>query len=217
MSLCSRLAVLGVPPGPRRARCLGRPAPTARSSRRRIAAIGRETQSPRRLSYAALLVAAGLTGVYAETIPNFEVLTLVVFCAGVLLGARGGAGVGILTMTLYSLLNPYGPAHPLVTVSQVVGMAVAGWAGALVARLGVPERPARSRAAILGAVAVPLTAFYDLVTNLATGVILGQIRVILVLGIPFSLWHIGYNVALFVALGTPLVAVCGRYAARLSS
>ena len=29
-------------------------------------------------------MAAGLTGAYAETIPNFEVLTLVVFCSGVL-------------------------------------------------------------------------------------------------------------------------------------
>jgi hypothetical protein len=58
---------------------------------------------------------------------------------------------------------------------------------------------------------------YDLITNLATGVILGQIRITLIMGIPFSLWHIGYNLALFVVLGTPLVAVCARYAARLSS
>jgi uncharacterized membrane protein len=163
------------------------------------------------------LVAAGLTGVYAETIPNFEVLTLVVFCAGVLLGARDGAGVGILTMTLFSLLNPYGPAHPIVTVSQVIGMAAAGVAGAWAARLGLPERAARVRAIALAVIAVPLTLFYDFITNLATGVLLGQIRVTLLMGIPFSLWHIGYNVALFVVLGTPLVGVFGRYAARLSA
>ncbi len=191
--------------------------PRLRASRRRIAAIGRETQSHRRLSYAALLVAAGLTGVYAETIPNFEVLTLVVFCAGVLLGARDGAFVGILTMTLFSLLNPYGPAHPLVTVSQVAGAALAGLAGAWAARLGVPERSARTRAIVLVGIAVPLTAVYDLLTNLATGVLLGQIVITLKMGVLFSLWHIGYNAALFAVLGTPLVGVCGRYAARLSS
>jgi membrane protease YdiL (CAAX protease family) len=47
--------------------------------------------------------------------------------------------------------------------------------------------------------------------------VFGQIRLTLLAGIPFSLWHIGYNVALFAALGTPLVAVFGRYAARLAS
>lgn len=140
-----------------------------------------------------------------------------VFCAGVLLGARDGAGVGILTMTLFSLLNPYGPAHPLVTLSQVLGMAVAGVVGAWAARLGLPQRATRVRAIALAALAIPLTAFYDLITNLATGVLLGQIRVTLLMGIPFSLWHIGYNVALFAVIGTPLVGVCGRYAARLSS
>ncbi|HYM81072.1 MAG TPA: hypothetical protein VEY91_06640 [Candidatus Limnocylindria bacterium] len=164
-----------------------------------------------------MLVAAGLTGVYAETIPNFEVLTLVVFCSGVLLGARDGALVGALTMIIYSVLNPYGPAHPLVTLSQVMGISLAGFAGALFARLGVPSRSPAVRAAVLGVAAVPLTAAYDLLTNLATGVIFGQMRVTLLMGIPFSLWHIGYNVALFVALGTPLVAVFARYASRAAS
>ena len=37
----------------------------------------------------------------------------------------------------------------------------------------------------------------------------------LIAGIPFSLWHIGFNVALFAVLGTPLTAVLARYSARL--
>ena len=68
-------------------------------------------------------MAAGLTGAYAETIPNFEVLTLVVFCSGVLLGVRDGVMTGAITMLVYSLLNPYGAAPPLITLSQVVGEA----------------------------------------------------------------------------------------------
>src|SRR4029077_10737548 len=95
----------------------------------------------RRLSYAALMVAAGLTGVYAETIPNFEVLTLVVFCSGVLLGARDGALVGMVTMLIYSLLNPYGAVHPLITVSQVAGEVLAGLAGAGFAAAGLAAAP----------------------------------------------------------------------------
>jgi len=169
------------------------------------------------MSYAALLVAAGLTGVYAETIPNFEVLTLVVFCSGVLLGTRDGVLVGVVTMLAYSLLNPYGPAHPVITAAQVAGMAAAGAAGAWFARIGLPRRPAGLRAVSLAVVAVLVTAFYDVLTNVATGLVFGQMRTWLVAGIPFSLWHIGFNVALFAALGTPLSAVFARYAERLSA
>ena len=173
--------------------------------------------SSRRLSYAALMMAAGLTGAYAEPIPNFEVLTLVLFSTGVLLGARDGALVGALTELVYSLLNPYGAAHPLVLLSQVSAMALAGAAGGVAARLGLPLRPAALRAPVLALAAVGLTGFFDLLTNLATGVVYGQMRVILLGGIPFSLVHIGTNALLFAVVGTPLVGVFEHYRLRLSS
>lgn len=173
--------------------------------------------SSRRLSYAALMVAAGLTGVYAETIPNVEVLTLVVFCSGVLLGARDGALVGALSMLVYSLANPYGAVHPLVTLAQVSGLALAGLAGGVAARLGLPALKPPARAAALAATGAAITAVFDLVTNLATGVVYGQMMPTLIGGIPFALVHIGTNVALFAALGTPLAAVFAHYRSRLSS
>lgn len=172
--------------------------------------------SSRRLSYAALLVAAGLTGVYAETIPNFEVLTLVVFASGVLLGARDGALVGAITMLIFSLLNPYGAAHPLVTASQVAGEMVAGAAGGLVMRTGLVSAPPLPRAVLLGLLGFLLTAFYDLVTNLASGIVYGQMRATLLGGMAFALWHIATNVALFAIVGTPLVGVFAHYRSRLS-
>jgi hypothetical protein len=158
----------------------------------------------------------GLTGAYAESVPNFESITLVVFGAGLLLGFRDGALVGLLTMLLYTLLNPYGPAPPLVMLAQVGGCTLTGAAGALFGRLGGSGWPAGSRAVALAAAALIVTAIYDLLTNVATGLVFGQMRYWLVAGIPFSLWHIGFNVALFVALGTPLAGVLGRYARRLS-
>jgi uncharacterized membrane protein len=184
--------------------------------RRRHPAIARHPYTSRRLSYAALLIAAGLTGVYAESIPNLEVLTLVVFCSGVLLGGRDGALVGGLTMLVYTLLNPYGPAHPLVMLAQVLGCAAAGVAGAWFAGGGGPTRSTGIRAAWLAVAAVVVTALYDVLTNLATGLVFGQVRTWLLAGVPFSLWHIGYNLVLFVALGTPLTTVFARYAERLS-
>jgi hypothetical protein len=73
------------------------------------------------------------------------------------------------------------------------------------------------RVAALAVLAVLVTAGFDLLTNLATGLVFGQIGYWLIAGIPFSLWHIGYNVALFVTVGTPLTAVCARYGERLSA
>lgn len=173
--------------------------------------------SSRRLSYAALMVAAGLTGVYAEPIPNFEVLTLVVFCSGVLLGARDGALVGTLAELIFSLLNPYGAVHPLVTIAQVSGMALAGVAGGLAARFGLPSLPPVFRAVWLAGVAIVVTAWFDLTTNVASGVVYGQMRLTLIGGVPFALIHIGTNVLLFAAVGTPLAAVFAHYRSRLSS
>ena len=160
---------------------------------RRESPIPTTVYSSRRLAYIALLIAVGLTGAYAESIPNFESITLVMFGAGVLLGARDGMLVGALTMLLFTSLNPYGPAPPLVMVAQVLGEALSGLGGAMFARMGGPSWPAAWRALGLGVWALGLTA-----------------------GIPFSLWHIGLNVALFVTLGVPLAGVLGRYAQRLS-
>ena len=170
----------------------------------------------RRLSYVALMIALGLTGVYAETIPNFEVLTLVVFASGMLLGLRDGIAVGALTMSVYSVLNPYGMAHPLVTVSQVAGEVLAGAAGAMAARLGLGRAPVPLRAAVLVACGIGLTAVYDLLTNVASGVLFGQMRATLIGGIPFALIHIGTNAALFGVVGTPLAGVLEIYRPRLS-
>jgi len=180
-------------------------------------AIARPSLTSRRLAYMALLVAACLAGAYAPRPPDFEVQTLGIFGAGVLLGARDGALVGGLTMLVYSLMNPYGPAHPVVTVAQLLGQVPAGVAGGVFAALGLERRAARVRAIALAGLALALTVWFDLVTNVATGLVLGQMRVVLLQGIPFALWHTGSNVLLLALLGTPLVAVFGRYRARLSS
>lgn len=184
-----------------------------RPPRPEIATITRSSST--RLSYAALLVAAGLAGVYAESIPNFEVLTLVVFCSGILLGVRDGMLVGVVTELIYSVLNPYGAVHPLITLSQVAGMSASGLAGGLAGALRLPSAPVAMRAPLLAGVAALVTLWFDLVTNLATGVLFGQLRATMIGGIPFALWHLFWNVVLFVVAGTPLTAVFARYRMRL--
>ncbi len=180
-------------------------------------AIARLPLTSRRLAYMALVTAACLSAAYMPRPPDFEFQTLGILGAGVLLGARDGAMVGAVVMLVYSLMNPYGPAHPLVTVAQVLGQVPAGLAGGLFAAAGLPARRRAVRGAALGGLAVALTLWFDLVTNVATGLVVGQMRVVLLQGIPFALWHCGTNLLLFTLLGTPLVGVLGRYRARLSS
>jgi uncharacterized membrane protein len=163
------------------------------------------------------MVAAALASVYAESIPNVELMTLVVFLSGVLLGARWGALVGAVCMLAYSVLNPYGPAHPVITLSQMAGEMAPGPAGAALALAGIQDRPVMARMLALAVTGALLTAYFDLITNVATGLLFGQIRATLIGGLPFALLHLGSNVALFALLGTPLIAVFARYRARLSS
>lgn len=160
------------------------------------------------------MIAMGLTGAYVHVIPNLELVTLVAFASGVLLGVRDGAGVAAITMLMYSLLNPYGAAHPLVTSAQVIGEALVGATGG--ATGGFAGVPAALRSLLLGLTGALLTIVYDLITNVATGIIFGQMRVTLLGGIPFALWHIATNTALFASLGPALVAVLARYRSRLS-
>ena len=160
-------------------------------------------------------MAAGLTGAYAENIPNLELLTLIVFCSGLLLGVRDGAVIGAVTELVYSLLNPYGPAMPLITLAQVAGIAAAGAAGGVLAALRVERLPIALRATVLGATGAVVTQIFDILTNLATGIVYGQMKLWLIGGIPFSLWHTGWNVLFFAAVGTPLAAVLAHYRSRL--
>ena len=103
------------------------------------------------------------------------------------------------------------------TLSQVIGESSAGAAGGLAARAGLPGRSPPARAVTLAIAGAGLTAWFDLITNLAGGVVYGKLRATLIGGIPFSLWHIGTNVALFAIAGTPLVTVFAHYRSRLSS
>jgi len=163
------------------------------------------------------MMAAGLTGAYLHPIPNFEPLTLAMFCSGVLLGVRDGVLIGGLTMLVYSLLNPYGAVHPLVMSAQVAGEALTGAAGGVFAWLGLPGRGLVLRAATLAVAGVVLTACFDLITNVATGIVFGQMKATLIGGMAFAFFHIATNTAMFAVVGPPLVAVFARYRERLSS
>jgi uncharacterized membrane protein len=163
----------------------------------------RTAQSLRRLSLTGVWSGLAAFVPYAEPLPWLELQTIVVFAAGYFLGARGGAAVGALGMAIYSLVNPYGPAHPLVFAAQLAGRAAAGALGGGAAGAGLAAGAMwRGVQLVLWSLAASLV--FDLPTNLATGVVFGPLVPVLVAAIPFAALHALTNAALFWAVGLPL-------------
>jgi biotin transporter BioY len=77
-------------------------------------------------TFVALAVALGFSLVH---VPNVELVTLVIFMAGYILGSKGGFIVGIISMGLFTTLNPMGAPVLPVALAQVGGMAAIGAVG----------------------------------------------------------------------------------------
>ena len=162
----------------------------------------------RRLALAGMFAGLAWASGYVESIPNFELLTVIVFVGGWVLGPAWGAIPGALGEFLFTAINPYGLAHPLVVASQVIGMALSGVAGGVLGRAGMTNPRMRWIAVLLAGIVI--TFVFDALTNLASGIAYGQMATTLKLAIPFALAHIGTNAALFGTVGVLLVNALER-------
>jgi len=147
--------------------------------------------------FAALAAALGFAGAF---LPNIELITLTIFLGGVVTGPLHGFAIGVLAELVFSMLNPLGPALPLVFAAQLLGMGLAGAAGGV---LGPPLSRLRGgrRVALLGAAGFLVTLVYDVLTNLALGIHLGPVWATLAGGLLFSFVHLAANTAAFAVLG----------------
>lgn len=159
------------------------------------------TQYLRTIVTAAVLVALAVAlGFALIHVPNVELITLMVFSSGHLLGRRIGLLVGAVSMGLFTTLNPLGmPVVPL-ALTQVTAMALIGLLGGQT-RSWVKRAPAWARLALCGLLA---TMFYDLITNLVMALslgMIGQLTKVLIAGLSFSLLHMISNTVIFAAAG----------------
>ncbi|MGH7681548.1 MAG: hypothetical protein ACRENN_06130, partial [Candidatus Eiseniibacteriota bacterium] len=140
-----------------------------------------------------------------------ELFSVAVFLSGALVGPVWGAWVGGVARLVFSVGNPYGPPHPLVLGAQVLGGVVVGILGGIVGPFLAPKAAAggtsgrravgaRGRAAILVGSGIIATLAYDLLTNLAQGIVFGSIPATLALGAIPALQHVGSNALLFLVL-----------------
>jgi LytS/YehU family sensor histidine kinase len=158
----------------------------------------------------ALVYAAGeaLAG-----IPNVEVITLLIFIAGFLLGPWWGIVVGAAGMGAHSLFNALGTVAPPVWISQAVCYACVGfcgaWIGPRIAALG--SRTAQSLAA--AGTGVVLVVIYQVVVNVVSfSTFAAHVPLWTYVwgGLAFAAIQIVWNAALFFVTLPPTLKVLGK-------
>jgi hypothetical protein len=172
--------------------------------------------TPRTIAALGVLTAwVAALGFLLVSVPNVELMTLSAFLSGALVGTGGGAVVGFLAMAIFSGLNPYGIAPPPVYATQMLGLAAIGAAGGVVGTRVAP----RGIVSVLvyGALGFSLTVFYDVLTNLATAVVIGATAdpwPVVAAGLAFTVWHFVFNAIFFAVLAPPFLAWMRRRHAR---
>jgi hypothetical protein len=171
---------------------------------------GSTLASTRRLALAGMFAGLAWGAGYVGLIPNVELLTVILFVAGWVLGPWGGALAGALGEFLHSATSPYGSGlmFPALLVSQVASMAFVGAVGGWVGRLAI-KNPLAQWLVVAGC-GIFVTLVFDVLTNLASGFAFGQWETTLKLALPFALAHIGSNAALFATVGVVLVRALER-------
>jgi energy-coupling factor transport system substrate-specific component len=172
----------------------------------------------RRTLLASLLTALAIAAGYAlAAIPNVELITLLVFVSGYLLGPALGGGVGAVAMAGHSTFNVMGAAIPPILAAQVACYALVGAAGGVAgpAIRRLPPIPASIAAALCGGV---LVVGYQVVVGVVSFYTFTGESVLWAYiwgGLVFSSIHVAWNVAVFLVVLRPTLSVLDRHRAEL--
>jgi len=143
-------------------------------------------------------------------IPNVELITVIVFLAGLTLGVRWGALVGGTAELIFSILNPFGSGliFPPLLISQVISMIIIGASGGLLRSLFFKKDFSKRRIAGLAITGFLLTFVFDSLTTLSyplgAGFDLPQTIGLYISGLGFTILHQISNAIIF-AIGVPNV------------
>ena len=150
----------------------------------------------------ALSVAIGFAFI---AVPNVEFFTATVFIAGAILGSVYGLAVGCVAEFIYSAFNPLGAAAPPLLVAQVIGMALAGFAGGMSRGRGWLYKNSLLKMLSYGSTGFVVTLIFDVLTTLSFAVFFtgGSVRKIaasFVYGMGFYIVHLLVNTIVFASI-----------------
>ena len=137
-------------------------------------------------------------------VPNIELITVIVFISGLMLGCKWGALVGGTAIFIYSGLNPMGSglSFPPLFFMQILGMVITGFTGGLFSRFFLEKETKVFSLITLGLLGFTCTFIYDFLTlisyPLSAGLGVSGMIAALVKGIGFTLLHEISNAIVFV-------------------
>ncbi len=155
--------------------------------------------------FSALAIGAGFA---LLMIPNVELITVIVFTAGLSLGTGWGIMIGATSEMIFSGLNPLGSglSFPPLFIAQIIGMAAVGGAGGLLSNVFLVNDYSIKRMTLLGLTGFLVTFIFDSLTTLSyplsAGLDSSRTLGLYISGIGFTLLHQVANGFIF-ALGIP--------------
>jgi uncharacterized membrane protein len=168
-------------------------------------------RKPTTIALISILAALGLAVQLAPRPPNVEFTSLLTFVVGFVFGSFTGILFGSFVMFFNGFFSPWGFAG-LNMPFQMVGISVVGLAGGLYQR-HMQSRSTGKFCVEVSVIGAFFTVLYDLVTNFGVAlsfIIVGMhptlaITTAIAYGAPFSLIHVGSNIAVFGIAFLPLV------------
>lgn len=133
-----------------------------------------------------------------------ELFTVALFLSGMLAGPAWGLWIGGVARLVFSIANPYGPAHPWILVAQVVGAALVGALGGLAGPWlfrGSDRGSSRARILLLVACGFVATLLYDALTTVAQSIVFASAPMALALAVLPALQHLASNLVIFAVVG----------------
>jgi len=164
-------------------------------------------QKTRHIAFSGIFIALILGVGYALAfVPNVELVTTMIFLAGVLMRLKRGLLVGILGEFLFSALNPIGSGllFPPMLIAQIAAMTVVCLTGALLRNYILNWKTSLSNIILIGVIGLLLTLFYDILVSaaypLSAGFKLRETVATIIAGLAFSIIHLISNTAVFIVL-----------------
>lgn len=150
--------------------------------------------------FCAMAIAVGYS---LMLVPNIELITVTIFLSGLTLNPFWGALVGLVSMGIYSGLNPLGSglSFPPLFFAQVISMSLCGMIGGLLKPLLFTKHYNKSRLAFIAFVGFLVTLIYDVLTLISypifSGLGVAGIYASLIKGLGFTLLHELSNAFIF--------------------
>ncbi len=164
-------------------------------------------QKTRHIAFSGIFIALILGVGYALAfVPNVELVTAMIFLAGVLMGLKRGLLIGILGEFLFSTLNPMGSGllFPPMLIAQIAAMTVVCLTGALLRSYILNWKFSLPNVVLIGAIGFLLTLFYDILVSAAYPLSAGfkprETVATIFAGLAFSVIHLISNTAVFIVL-----------------